>query len=346
MFRIWKQSDAGENPVLEDESVNETAIYDMAIIGAGPAGLFAAYYAGFRGLSTILFDSLPQVGGQISTMYPEKKIHDVAGFASIKGADFVANLLAQSRRQVYELRLSESITGLAADGAGSYRLETDKGKSFAAKAVIIAAGLGRSEPRSLPELADIQSPNIMHFVPDLSILDDEDVIVAGGGDSAVDWALAAIPRAKSTTVVHRRNRFRAHEGSVKEMYESGIRVIAPGEVKGYRAIDGREYLTIAEAGESAIELGFGKFVMALGFHSDLGPMGNWGLGIEGFRIPVRPNMETSLPRVFAIGDVSEYPGKVRLIAVGFGEAAIAVNHAAAAIKPGMPVLPGHSTNEH
>lgn len=322
-----------------------TASYDMAIIGAGPAGLFAAYYAGFRGLTTILFDGLPQVGGQVSTMYPQKNIHDVAGFASIKGVDFVASLLEQSRRQDYELCLSESIVGLEADDGSSYRLETDRGKSLAAKAVIIAAGLGKCEPRSLPELDRVQSPNIMHFVPDLAVLDGQDVIVAGGGDSAVDWALAAIPRAKSTTVIHRRKRFRAHEGSVKEMYESGIRVIAPGEVKGYRAVDSREYLSIAEGNESATELAFGKFVMALGFHSDLGPMGNWGLGIEGFRIPVGANMETSLPRVFAIGDVSEYPGKVRLIAVGFGEAAIAVNHAAAAIKPGVPVLPGHSTNE-
>jgi thioredoxin reductase (NADPH) len=211
--------------------------------------------------------------------------------------------------------------------------------------VVIAAGLGKCEPRSLPQLEGVQSPNIMHFVPDLSVLDGRDVVVAGGGDSAVDWALAAVPRAKSVTVIHRRNRFRAHEGSVKQMYESGIRVIAPGEVKGYRAEGHKEYVTVAEGNGNAAELSFGKFVMAVGFHSDLGPMGNWGLGIEGYRIPVQPNMETRLPRVFAIGDVSEYPGKVRLLAVGFGEAAIAVNHAAPAISPGMSVLPGHSTDE-
>ncbi|WLE00818.1 NAD(P)/FAD-dependent oxidoreductase (plasmid) [Agrobacterium leguminum] len=318
--------------------------YDLAIIGAGPAGLFAAYYAGFRGLKTVMFDSLPQVGGQISTMYPEKKIHDVAGYSSIRGADFVANLLEQSQRQDYELCLSESVTSLNAIADGSYELRTDKGAAIVAKAVIIAAGLGKCQPRSLPLLDEIASPNIIHFVPDLAVLDGRDVVVAGGGDSAVDWALAALPRAKSVTVIHRRNRFRAHEGSVKEMYDSGIRIVAPGEVVGYRSGAGQEFLTIDAAGKSE-ELQFGKFVVALGFKSDLGPMSNWGLNIEGYRIPVQPDMQTCLPRVFAIGDVSEYPGKVRLMAVGFGEASIAVNHAAAAINPGMSVLPGHSTNE-
>lgn len=318
--------------------------YDLAIIGGGPAGLFAAYYAGFRGLRTVLFDGLPQVGGQISTMYPEKKIHDVPGFASIRGAQFVENLLEQSRRQDYDLRLSESVVTLEPAANGTYRLQTDKQAVVNAKAVVIAAGLGRCQPRSLPILEGVMSENIMHFVPDLSVLTGHDVIIAGGGDSAVDWALAAASRAKSVIIIHRRNRFRAHEGSVKEMYDSQIRVIAPGEVAAYRTEGGHELLTIDAPGGRE-DLRFGKFVMALGFQSDLGSMVNWGLNITGYHIPVQPNMETCLPRVFAIGDVSEYPGKVRLMAVGFGEASIAINHAAAAINPSMSVLPGHSTNE-
>lgn len=318
--------------------------YDIAIIGAGPAGLYAAYYAGFRGLTTAVFDGLPQVGGQISTMYPEKKIHDVAGYASIKGTDFVANLLEQSRRQDYDLFLSEAVTALTPEGQ-AYLLTTEKGRSFRVKSLILAAGLGKCVPRTLPELEGVESPNIMHFVPDLSVLDGRDVVIAGGGDSAVDWALAATPRAKSVTVIHRRNRFRAHEGSVKEMYSHNIKVIAPGEVKAYRADGGRECLMITAGSEGAQEIEFDKFVVALGFASDLGGMTDWGLDIEGYRISVQPNMETNLPRVFAVGDISEYPGKVRLMSVGFGEAAIAVNHAAAAINPGASVLPGHSTNQ-
>lgn len=320
------------------------AATDIAIIGAGPAGLYAAYYAGFRGMRAVLLDGLPQVGGQISTMYPEKLIHDVAGFASVKGADFVAGLLEQSRRQEYDLKLEETVSEMVSEGE-SYRLTTESGLTLQARSVVIAAGLGRCEPRSLPALDGVSSPNVMHFVPDLSVLDGQDVVIAGGGDSAVDWALAAEARAKSVTVVHRRPRFRAHERSVQEMKNSKVRVIAPGEVLAYRKEGDAEILTVRDEASDNVDLAFGKFIMALGFVSDLGAMGSWGLGIDGFRIPVEPNMETQLPRVFAIGDVSEYPGKVRLMSVGFGEAAIAVNHAAAAINPGLSVLPGHSTNE-
>jgi ferredoxin/flavodoxin---NADP+ reductase len=324
--------------------MDSSITYDVVVVGAGPAGLFSAYYAGFRGMRTAVFDGLPQVGGQIATMYPEKKIHDVAGFGSIKGADFVAQLLEQSRRQPYDLFLSETVTSLVRTGE-EYSLVTDKGHTLNAKSVIVAAGLGKCEPKTLPELEGITSTNVMHFVPDLSVLKGQDVVIAGGGDSAVDWALAAVPLAKSVTVIHRRNRFRAHEGSVKEMYDSPVKVIAPGEVKAYRMQGGQEILTVSEGAGAVREIAFGKFVMALGFMSDLSGMADWGLEIDGYRIPVRPDMQTCLPRVYAIGDISEYEGKVRLIAVGFGEAAIAVNHAAAAIKPGESILPGHSTNQ-
>ncbi|MFZ5957245.1 NAD(P)/FAD-dependent oxidoreductase [Pseudomonas knackmussii] len=318
--------------------------YDLVIVGAGPIGLYAAYYAGFRGLKTALFDGLPQVGGQVATMYPEKLIHDVAGFPGIKGGDFVKNLLEQSQRQDYDLYLSELIVSLEALSDDTFSITTDRGNHYTAKAVVIAAGLGKCTPRSLPALEGVDSPSIMHFVPDLSVLDGSDVVIAGGGDSAVDWAIAAAPRAKSVTVIHRRARFRAHEASVNDMYESGVRVVAPGEVAAYHEENGNEFLEIWSGDKKEI-LSFDRFVMALGFHSDLGPMESWGLGIEGFRIPVKPNMETNISRVFAIGDVSEYAGKVRLIAVGFGEAAIAVNHAAAVISPELSVLPTHSTNE-
>jgi thioredoxin reductase (NADPH) len=318
--------------------------YDVVIVGAGPAGLFAAYYAGFRGMKTAMFDGLPQVGGQISTMYPEKKIHDVAGFASIKGSDFVAQLLEQSQRHPYDLFLSETVTSFVAEGE-AYRLTTDKGRTVLAKSVVISAGLGKCEPRTLPDLESVTSANVMHFVPDLSVLEGQDVVVAGGGDSAVDWALAAVPLARSVTVIHRRNRFRAHEGSVKDLHDSSATVIAPGEVVGYRVEGGQEILSVSAGKDDVRDIVFGKFVMALGFISDLSGMADWGLQIDGYRIPVRPDMQTCLPRVYAIGDISEYDGKVRLMAVGFGEAAIAVNHAVAAITPGTSVLPGHSTSQ-
>lgn len=319
--------------------------YDVVIVGAGPAGLYAAYYAGFRGLRTALIDGLPHVGGQVSTMYPEKLIHDVAGFPGIKGSDFIAALVEQSKRQPYDLMLSDAVSLLEPLSQDAYRLTTEQGRKFTSKAIIIAAGLGKCTPRTFPSLEGVTSSNVMHFAPDLSVLRDKAVVIAGGGDSAVDWAIAASDIAKSVTVIHRRNRFRAHEGSVKEMHARGARVIAPGEVEAYRSDSGQEYLRITGTPAGSEDIPFDKLIVALGFQSDLSGMESWGLGIEGFRIPVQSNMQTNLSRVFAIGDISEYPGKVRLIAVGFGEAAIAVNHAAAAISPALSVAPGHSTNE-
>jgi len=319
--------------------------YDVAVIGAGPIGLYAAYYSGFRGLKTGLFDGLPQVGGQVATMYPDKLIHDVAGFPSIKGIDFVRNLSEQSKRHAHDLHLSDAVVGLETLSGAAYRLTTERGKTYVAKAIIVAAGLGKCTPRTLPALETVHSPNVMHFAPDLSVLNNQNVIVAGGGDSAVDWAVAASRIAKSVTIIHRRGRFRAHEASVQEMYQCGVRVIAPGEVTSYCAAGGKESLEVNVSSAGAEEIAFDKLIVALGFHSDLSVVESWGLGVDGFRIPVAANMETNLARVFAVGDVSEYPGKVRLIAVGFGEAAIAVNHAAAAISPRLSVMPAHSTNE-
>ena len=141
------------------------APYDLSIVGAGPVGLYAAYYAGFRRLKTVVLDGLPQVGGQISTMYPEKLIHDVAGFSSIKGAELVSNLFEQSKRQNYDLLLSESVSSLTPLGS-DYRLTTESGRSLVTKSVVIAGGLGCCQPRTLPVLEGVVSENIMHFVPD------------------------------------------------------------------------------------------------------------------------------------------------------------------------------------
>ena len=267
------------------------AEYDIAIVGAGPAGLFAAYYAGFRGLTTVMFDSLPQAGGQISTMYPEKAIHDVAGFASVRGADLVNNLLGQSRRHEFTLRLSETVEALNQVDGAQFLLTTDQGNAYSAKAVIIAAGLGKCSPKTLPQLEGVISDRFQYFVPDLRALDNEDVIVAGGGDSAVDWALAAVPRARSVTVLHRRGRFRAHEASVNQLYQSGAEIIAPGEVAAYHTEGDKHILTVSTASKQLRELEFTKFIMALGFQSDLGGMPSWGFKVDGFRIPVGPTME-------------------------------------------------------
>lgn len=317
---------------------------DLVIVGAGPVGLYAAYYAGFRGLKTTLVDALPQVGGQITAMYPEKDIFDVAGFPSVRGASLVKNLWLQANRYDCRLHLSETVCDLGTTDNGGYSLTTDAGRIIHTKAILLATGLGKFSPKTLPILQEFQPDGVLHFIPRLSVLNDQDVIIVGGGDSAVDWALAALQRAKSVTIIHRRARFRAHIASVEEMKKRKVRIIAPGEIKELRADDKIRAAVVCQPDAEEQLLPCDRLVLALGFTSSLGPLEEWGLDHSGIHFSVRPDMQTSRENIFAAGDVSEYSGKVRLISVGFGEAAIAINHAATAVYPDKNLFPGHSTD--
>jgi thioredoxin reductase len=317
---------------------------DLVIIGAGPVGLYAAYYAGVRSLKTIVIDALPHAGGQITAMYPEKEIHDVAGFASIRGANLVSNLLLQAGQYNYQLGLSEAVNDLETTANGNYRLTTTTGRQIDSRAILIAAGLGKFAPKTLAVAQGSPLEGVLHFVPRLSVLDGQHVLIAGGGDSAVDWALAAIPRAKSVTIIHRRPKFRAHEASVEETRARGVRIIAPGEIQELRGDGAIEAVVVRQPHAEDEVLQCDKLVLSLGFTSALGPLEKWGIEYVGSHIRVGPDMQTSRERIFAAGDVSEYPGKVRLISVGFGEAAIAVNHIAVTLFPHRHLFPGHSTH--
>lgn len=318
--------------------------YDVAIIGAGPVGLYATYYAGFRGLKVALIDALPQIGGQVSAMYPEKEIRDVAGFPTILGRELIANLDVQARRYPFELILSETVNMVEQPEGERLVLTTVTGRRIGTRAILIAAGLGSFTPKTLPALQPPHPAGVMHFVSDVSDLDGRRVVVVGGGDSAVDWALAALPRAASVTVIHRRARFRAHEASVEEMRTGGVRIIAPGEITGLRGDEAVEGVVVTRPGAEEEVIACDRLIMALGFTSDLDAFAGWGLETSGIHFGVGSDMQTTRSRVFAVGDVSDYPGKVRLIAVGFGEAAIAVNHIAASLDPGAQIFPGHSTH--
>lgn len=316
---------------------------DIAIVGAGPAGLFAAYYAGFRGLSVMVIDALPEAGGQVTAMYPEKMIYDVAGFPAIKGRDLIANLLAQAAPYHPEYVLGVRAEKLTYhDGRPVLGLAT--GESVRCGAVIITGGLGSFTPRRLPAAEGFLGDGVMYFVPRLADLADHNVLIVGGGDSAFDWALALAPIARSVTLVHRRDTFRAHAATVAKVRELPVRIIVNAEVT---ALHGGERVTAAEItvkGGGTETLPVDTVVAALGFTADLGPLTEWGLDIERRHIRVDTRMATNLPRVFAAGDITEYPGKVRLIATGFGEAATAVNNAAVVINPGAHLFPGHSSD--
>ncbi|WP_229399772.1 NAD(P)/FAD-dependent oxidoreductase [Micromonospora okii] len=316
---------------------------DVAVIGAGPTGLFAAYYAGFRGLSVAVVDALPEAGGQITAMYPEKLILDVAGFPAVKGRDLVANLVAQAAPFHPRYLLGTRAEKLShVDGRPVLGLAG--GEEIACGAVVVTGGLGSFTPRPLPVADSFTGGGIVYFVPEPTALADRDVLIVGGGDSAFDWALALQPLARSVTLVHRRDKFRAHAATVARVQQLPVRVIVNAEVTrlhGESTVTGAE---ITGRGGEAETLPVDTVVAALGFTADLGPIAEWGLRLDRRHIVVDSAMATNLPRVFAAGDITEYPGKVRLIATGFGEAATAVNNAAVAIDPSAHLFPGHSSD--
>jgi thioredoxin reductase (NADPH) len=317
---------------------------DLLIIGAGPTGLFGAYYAGFRGLSVAVMDSLPQPGGQITAMYPEKLIFDVAGFPAIKGQELVDRLVEQAG-QFDPLYLLGHRAEKLDHGDDEVKVTSHQGLAVVAKAVLITGGIGMFSPRRLPVGQEYEGRGLRYFVPRLDELAGLDVLVVGGGDSAFDWALSLEPIARSVTLIHRRTRFRAHEHSVDRVRASRVRLLTPWEVRdvfGDPHVEGVEIHNTATDQREIVWVQ--AIVAALGFHADLGPLTRWGLKLRARHIQVDSAMRTNLPRVFAAGDIGDYDGKVKLIATGFGEAATAVNNAVPVIRPGAKVFPGHSSD--
>jgi len=316
---------------------------DVAIIGAGPSGLYATYYAGFRGFSVLVIDALAEIGGQITAMYPEKEIFDIAGFPSVKGRDLIDGLVQQAKSAKPIYKMSTQVSNLEEVETG-IKLSLDSGEVVLAKVVLIAGGIGAFAPRALPTGMEWLGKGLVHFVPSLNEHAGKRVVIAGGGDSAFDWAYSLQPIAKSVTLIHRRDAFRAHAATVEQVKAMGVELITSAEItsiKGNDKVSSVE-ITLKESGEVR-ELECDTVVAALGFVANIGPIANWGLEIEKRHIKVDSTMQTSIKRVFAVGDIATYPGKVPLIAVGFGEAATAINNAAPYIDENFGVFPGHSS---
>ncbi|TDD06675.1 NAD(P)/FAD-dependent oxidoreductase [Saccharopolyspora terrae] len=316
---------------------------DLLVVGAGPTGLFAAYYAGFRGMSVALVDALPEPGGQVTAMYPEKMIFDVAGFPEIRGRDLIAALVEQAEQYGPRYLLGRPAVSLS-DVDGGLLVDVGEGEQVRAGAVLVTAGIGEFTPRPLPAGGEWVGKGVVHFIPELSAHAGHDVVVVGGGDSAFDWALALQPVARSVTLVHRRTRFRAHEGLVTKVEQLGIPLIVPAEVAEIRGDSGGLIEVAIDVDGQRRVLPAQTVVAALGFTADLGPIESWGLDLEKRSILVDTTMRTSRARVYAAGDVASYPGKVKLIATGFGEAATAVNNIAVELNPEAHLFPGHSSN--
>ncbi len=319
-------------------------LHDITIIGGGPAGLYAAYYAGFRGLTAKIIDSLPELGGQLTAAYPEKYIYDVPGFPRIMAGDLVKNLVAQVEPYPPTLSLGETVRRLEGSGAGRLQIVTDRAEHRTG-ALIITTGLGMYTPRRLKGAESFEGRGLHYTVTQTEEFRGKEVLIIGGGDSAIDWALHLEPLASAITLIHRREEFRAHEDNVRTLLSSTVTVklpYRPKELRGEGQV--REAVIVNTDTREEEVLTVDAVLACLGFSSDLGPMADWGLELEGHdAIKVNTKMETSIPGVYAAGDVAHYPGKLKLIVTGLGEAATAVNNAAHYLDPAMKAFPGYST---
>ncbi len=322
-------------------------VYDITIIGGGPSGLFAAFYAGLRDAKTKIVDSLPQLGGQLAALYPDKYIYDIPGFPKVLARELVDRLVEQAMQFSPRVYLNEKIVDLRADVDGLVELESESGRIHRSRAVIIAAGVGAFVPRSLdiPDIKRMEGKGVYYIVQNLEFFRGKRVLVVGGGDTALDWARSLLDIASEVTLIHRRGTFRAHEQSVKEILLSSCNVLRFYELK---ALYGEEHVEAAtvfdnRTGEE-MTLEIDAIVLGLGFLANLGPIKKWGLEIVKNSILVDRTFRTNLPGVYAVGDIATYEGKLKLIATATAEAAVAVNYARHYIDPTVKVAPGHSSH--
>jgi thioredoxin reductase (NADPH) len=331
-------------------------VVDITIPGAGPSGLAAAYYAGHRDASVRIIESLEQIGGQVAAVYPEKHVFDVAGHPKIQGQALVELCAEQGLQYGPEILLGEEVQQLerlSQNGEELLAVTTDTGGPYLSRALIITAGHGAFEPRKLgiEDVDDWEGRGLHYFVREKEVFRDRTCVIVGGGDSALDWTLGLQDTARPPiALVHRRDKFRALETSVNEARElegeGRVKILTPCEVREIHGDGHIEAVTVenTESGETE-QVDCDALITLLGFHSHLGAIADWGLELEGKRqIKIDPTTcETSLPQVYAAGDVAGYPGKITLITVGMGEAAIAANNAIAAIR-GEKVQPKYSTD--
>jgi ferredoxin/flavodoxin---NADP+ reductase len=325
---------------------------DITIVGAGPTGIFALFYAGMRAVSAQVVDALPEAGGQLAALYPEKYIFDVAGFPKVLARDLVKALQEQASQFGEPIHLGKRVTGLEEED-GHFVLVAGEDR-YPTRALVLAAGIGAFSPRRLPQACaePWYGRGIFDVVTNPEEFRDRRVVIIGGGDTAFDWGVQLLDRAARVTIVHRSDRFRAHAATVQQFQ---------GAVDAGKA----ELVTFHELADVVCKSGDERFshimlrqiktkemreveadvlLPMLGFVSDMGAINEWGLEIVKDEIVVNSRMETGRPGIYAAGDVTTYPGKLKLIAQGFGEAATAVNEAVHWIYPEKKIAPGHSSN--
>jgi thioredoxin reductase (NADPH) len=304
---------------------------DILIIGAGPTGLFVVFEAGLLKLKCHLIDALPQVGGQCSEIYPKKPIYDIPGFPEVLAGDLVDNLMEQIKPFQPSFTLGERAETIKKLDDGSFVVTTNKGTEHHAPVVAIAGGLGSFEPRKplLENLAKFEDNGIAYMIKNPEVYRNKKVVIAGGGDSALDWSVFLADIASEVTLVHRRNEFRGALDSVEKVQDlknqGKINLVTPGEIIGLNGTNSLESVLIRKTtdGNEDITLAVDAFIPLFGLSPKLGPIGDWGLEIEKNAIKVDTfDYQTNIPGIYAIGDVNTYPGKLKLILCGFHEATL------------------------
>lgn len=320
---------------------------DMVIIGGGPSGLFGAFYAGLRNMSVTIIDSLPELGGQLTALYPEKRIYDMPGHPEILAAELARLLAEQAMQANPRVCLEEQALALDHVTPEWIAVTTDRGVHIT-RTVLIAGGIGAFAPRRLrvPGVEELTGRGVHYFVKDKQQFRGQRVLIVGGGDSACDWAADLTGIAKEIMLIHRRDVFRAHEENVQRLTRLPVTRKLFRELKEVHGTARVEAATIQDNRTKETEqIAVDAVLLTLGFQASLGPITGWGLRLQGNAIRVDSTMATSLPGVYAAGDIATYPGKVTLIATGIGEAATAVNHARRYIDPAAALTPDHSSDK-
>jgi thioredoxin reductase (NADPH) len=326
---------------------------DVAIVGAGPVGMFAVFELGMLKLSSVLIDALGELGGQCAALYPEKPIYDIPAYPSLHAGHLVAQLEAQIAPFDAPRLLNRRVEALEGE-SGAFRLRTDRGDEIHSRAVIVAAGAGAFGPNRPPldDLAAFEATGaVQYYVRRKEDYRGQRVVIAGGGDSAVDWALALLDVAAEIHVVHRRAKFRAAPESAARLAEAAaagkVNMVIPYQLHALHGTDGALHgVEVADLDGGVRMVGADRLLAFFGLSMELGPIADWGLALERHHVRVTPaTCETNVPGVFAIGDVATYPGKLKLILQGFSEAAMAAHAIHPIARPGEALHFEYSTSK-
>ncbi|HLK16606.1 MAG TPA: NAD(P)/FAD-dependent oxidoreductase [Fimbriimonadaceae bacterium] len=321
-------------------------LVDVTIIGGGPCGLFASFYAGMRGMSVRMIDSLPELGGQLTALYPEKYVYDMPGFPKVLAKDLARDMIKQGLEFGPEVVLGQTAAQLRATPDG-YEIETLEGSVFPTRTIIVAAGAGAFQPTKIgvEREDELHGKGVHYGVKDRSIFAGKDIAIVGGGDSAFDWCVELDEVAGEIMLVHRRDVFKAHEETVQKVKNSRVKMRLFETVKELHGGECLTGVTLENSQTKETELvAVDAVIVNIGFKSSLGPIKDWGFEIEKNQIKVNHTYETSLPGVYSVGDVCTFDGKIKLIATGAGEAATAVCMAKMRLDPAAKLFPGHSSD--